>query len=292
MPIKKITVAITGANGFVGTALCQHFVKTGKNVVALVREPKEHKNTPDLQFRAYDLTKPVGPDTLEGVDYLIHAAFVKQTAGSGNAISINVDGTKRLLAAATNSKVKKIVFISSMSAHNSAESAYGLQKLQIEQLIDVRKDAIVRPGLIIGNGGIVKDMCGIMRQKHIVPIIKKGRQPLQIVYLSDLVKSIDIIISNNHSGKFTVATTKVYTYMEFYKALRKQLNTWVLFIPIPLNLLIFLLNLISWLGLKTGINKDNALGLKNLRAANTADSIKKLGISLTHLEDALDKAGI
>jgi len=58
-----------------------------------------------------------------------------------------------------------------MSAHDGAESVYGRQKLAIEQLFNTKKDISLRGGLIIGNGGIVKEMVMFMRSKHLVPLI-------------------------------------------------------------------------------------------------------------------------
>src|SRR5437879_8426593 len=98
------TLLITGATGFVGSALLTHFIAQGWNVVALVRnEPAQPRR--GVVYRPFDLASPrLAPDTFEGVDVFIHAAYIKGMRGS-DGFTRNVSGGRELIEAARMSGV-------------------------------------------------------------------------------------------------------------------------------------------------------------------------------------------
>ena len=288
---NKPIVVITGANGFLGTALTKHFTAKGWQVRGLVRTVPE-KSPKNIQYFAYDLEGAVPAEAFKGADYLVHTAYVKFNPKNQNALKVNVTAAKRLLKVADANKLKKKLFMSTMSAHKEAESVYGKQKLQIEKLFSDRKSVVIRSGLILGNGGIVKDMADFMKSKHAVPLVGGGKQPLQVIGNYDLCRVVEILLVGKLSGLFTVATPTVYTYKEFYKALAKQINTPVVFVPLPFFALIGAIKTIRFLHLPLNVSEDNALGLKQLRSAETAPDLKKIGVQLDDLETVLKKPGI
>lgn len=291
MAASKPKIVITGANGFLGTELVKSFKQDAWQVVAMVRNAHSYK-TAGVKYVEYDLSKPFDDAALAGADYLVHTAYVKFDSKHPDALKTNLEGAKRLLAASRKHKLKHSVFMSSMSAHSEAESVYGKQKLQIEKLFSGPGSAAIRSGLIVGNGGIVKQMADFMRSKHVVPLIGGGKQPLQIIAVYDLVRVIKTILTKNQSGVFTIATPEIYSYKTFYQKLSQRLGIKVLFVPVPLGLLLGITKLTGLLHLPFSINSDNVLGLKNLRSAKTADDLKTLGLKLDTLEQALDKSSL
>jgi nucleoside-diphosphate-sugar epimerase len=283
---KKPTIAITGANGFLGSALVDHFVKDGWQVVALVRRPPElyRKN---VSYVKYDLNKPIGSNALKGVTYLVHAAYVKQDRKHPDAFNINIKAAENIFAAAEKQNIKKCLFMSSMSAHEEAISDYGKQKLAIEKIFSGPRCISIRSGLIIGNGGLVKQMVDFMRTKHMVPLVDGGKQPLQIVAISDLVKVVDKLLTSNISGMLTIATPEVYSYKDLYLAISQRLNINVLYVPVPFFALINIIRLVNLLPVPIAVNPDNALGLKALRSTKTGPDLKRIGVKLKTLQYAL-----
>lgn len=286
---KKKTVIITGASGFLGTALVQYFKKEGWRVIGLVRNADKYSEL-GVKYFEYDLSKPFDSKIFTGADYLVHTAYVKYDSNNPDALKINLEAAKRLIKASREHKLKKEVFISSMSAHAGAESIYGKQKLAIEKVFKGPDCAIIRSGLIMGDGGMVKQMTDFMKSKHAVPLIGGGKQPLQVVAVYDLVRVIKVILAEDHTGTLTIATPEVYTYKAFYDALRKHLGIVVVFVPIPLAALLTIVKLTSVLHLPISINEDNVLGLKNLRSAETAADLHTLGLKLDNLDQILSKS--
>jgi nucleoside-diphosphate-sugar epimerase len=283
------TIAITGANGFLGSALVSHFSEKGWHVIGLVRKPGASQSKL-VSYRKYNLTDPLPTGILKGVDYVVHTAYVKSgRRGSQDAMAQNIQGAKNLLATATHAGIEKAVFISTMSAHEEATSVYGRQKLAIEKLFLSQGGVVLRSGLILGHGGIVQDMAAFMKSKHIVPIIGGGKQPLQVIAVYDLARVVEAALAPKMRGRFTVATPTIYTYKAFYQALARSLNTTVAFIPVSYYVLMAAFKSAAYLRLPLNLGEDNLRGLRQLRSTDTAPDLKQLDIVIDDLEQALAK---
>lgn len=287
------TIAITGAAGFLGAELVRHFIKKKWKVVALVRDPQTKKDHGGVEYRYYDLEKPVPKSTLANVDYLVHAAYIKSGAGNSDALDGNISGAKRIIAAAKVANINKCIFISTMSAHEDAISIYGKQKLEVENLfLKTDNSTVLKCGLIIGNGGIVKEMASFMKSKHTVPLVGGGNQPLQIVSVYDLVSVIESVITQSISGKFVIATPRIYSYRQFYAALAKELGIRVAYIPVPYGMLEGIFKTAAFLHIPLGVGEDNLKGLKKLKSMNSKSDLEKIGVKLKNLDEALKMSGI
>jgi nucleoside-diphosphate-sugar epimerase len=287
------TILITGASGFVGTELTQYFVAKKWHVIALVRNANRYPKTDHISYAEYDLTKPFDDTIFKGADYLVHTAFIKYDRQHPDALEANVEGANRLIAAARKHKLKKTVFMSSMSAHDEAVSVYGKQKLAVEKVFSGPNDVNLRSGLILGNGGIVKQMVGFIKSKRVVPLIDGGTQPLQVIGVYDLARVIDAALTNSTlQGVFTVANPRVYRYKDFYAAIGTQLGIKLFYVPVPFIVLLAAMRTIAFLHLPLSVNEDNLWGLKMLRAVDNAQDLQTLGISLDDLQTVLAKPGI
>lgn len=284
------TIVISGASGFLGAELVKYFSKREWHVIALVRKPSDYKNTRHVHYKKYDMNEPIDSSYFENADYLVHTAYIKHSSKQPGALSLNIRAAKDLLQASREHKLKKNVFISSMSAHQQATSTYGRQKLAIEKIFHGKDSVVLRSGLIVGQGGIVKNMVQFMKTKRVVPIVGNGRQPLQIIGVYDLVKIIEVVLSKKHlHGIFTVATTQVYAYKEFYQAIAKHLTIRVVYIPVPYPLLLLTLKSLSKLPISLDIDEENLRGLKQLQATSTAEDLTTIGVTVDSLEVALAK---
>ncbi len=268
----KQTIAISGATGFIGSELCAHFVQQGYRVIGFCRTIPTAA-IKDVEYRLFNLE--TNPDTglFKDATVFIHCAYLK----GEETKSTNIEGTKRLLQAAHNAGVKKNIFFSSMSAHPAARSAYGQQKLQLEKEFCGADDAVIRPGLVIGKGGLFLEMVKHIQSKGIVPLIDGGKQPLYTVYISDVLKATEIIITQNLNGTFTVAEPTPVLYHDFYKELARVLNKKVLMFNISYSLMENLLSFTKFLRINTGVGNENLLGLKALRTFDFSKDLEILG---------------
>jgi nucleoside-diphosphate-sugar epimerase len=286
MKTRQRTVAITGASGFLGSRLVEYYLQQGWRVVALVRQPEDF-GILGVQTKSYGISEELSPQLLKNVDCLVHAALLRQTPDVHNALKQNISAAKRLLKNAAANGVKRAVFISSMSASKAAVSVYGKQKFAIEKLFYEAGYSSVRPGLIIGNGGIVKDMVDFMRRMHAVPLVDGGSQPLQYIAIDDVCAGVYAAGNLSKPSCITLAHPTVYSYRELYSVVRRQLNLRAVFIPIPSSVLVLCLVVAEKLRIPLSISRDNLLGLKALEASDNQACLEALGLHPMPIEKAL-----
>lgn len=161
-------IVITGANGFVGAALCRYFYNHGCQVIATGRQIAPHDKL--LAYATYipcDITKPIADFN---ADVCIHAAGLATDKATYDSLFLsNVTGTKNVLQASKN--CRHFIFISSSSVYdftdkpateadanlNTHLSDYGRTKLMAEELVtqDIPADQqrlILRPRAVYGIG--------------------------------------------------------------------------------------------------------------------------------------------
>ena len=109
-------VLVTGASGFVGSAVVRALLARGYRVRALVRPTSSRRNLAGLEVDVVEA--PLGDRAaLEGCDALIHVAadyrlWVPQPA---EMMRVNVDGTRAMMEAALDARLSRIVHTSSVA---------------------------------------------------------------------------------------------------------------------------------------------------------------------------------
>jgi nucleoside-diphosphate-sugar epimerase len=175
-------VLVTGANGFVGRALCKTLRLKGYQVRAAVRTSATDPET-DSAIRAEtvaigSITETDWTAPLNGVEVVVHLAarahITHETVGDVLATyrQINAEATERLAGMAAASGVKRFVFMSSVKVNGERtfdlpfaedntpqpEDAYGISKWEAEQaLARIAKKTglefvVVRSPLVYGPG--------------------------------------------------------------------------------------------------------------------------------------------
>jgi nucleoside-diphosphate-sugar epimerase len=281
--MHKPVVAITGANGFIGSALAQFLENAGYPVITLARKKYGLKNG---QERLYDLRQPPAADLLAGVDVLIHCAVV-WADGQVDAEQLNYQGTDKLITRARNNGVKKIIFISSVSAHDKAISAYGKGKFRTESLFDLQKDVVLRCSLVIGQGGLFGRMLHHALSKRIIPLFYKGRQQVQIISIDDVLTSVLTIITGNLAGRYLLANRQHITYRSLFETIARVYKKRIIFIPVPVSIIQLLIKITSLLKLPFPVNKENIQGLRTVQFMDPEASLQQLQLNPAPLEEKL-----
>ena len=113
-------VLVTGASGFVGSAVAKTLAEAGFTVRALVRptSPREHLKGVSVEFAEGDLRDAESVRrAMTGVQYLFHvAADYRLWARDPREIAeVNVEGTRTIMTEALRAGVERIVYTSSVA---------------------------------------------------------------------------------------------------------------------------------------------------------------------------------
>ncbi|XUU59406.1 NAD-dependent epimerase/dehydratase family protein [Erythrobacter sp. HA6-11] len=181
-------LAVTGGTGFVGQALLDLTDERCVPVQALTRRPRadEHVRT---QWIIGDLDDmPALERLMAGSRAVIHIAGLTNTPDPSEFHHANVTGTANVIAAMKHQGLKRLVFVSSLSAREPELSQYGASKADAEDLVRASglDWTIVRPPAVYGPRDV--DMFELFRAAKlgIMPLPPGGAT--SIIYVRDLAR--------------------------------------------------------------------------------------------------------
>lgn len=146
-----MTIALTGATGFVGQAVLARAADAKLRVRALNRRAQEPR--PGVTWVGGDLAdRKALARLVKGAEAVIHVAGVVNAPDAAGFEAGNVTGTLNLVEAAVAAGVPRLIFVSSLAAREPGLSAYGASKAKAEAIVRASglDWTIVRPPAVFG----------------------------------------------------------------------------------------------------------------------------------------------
>lgn len=208
---KDKTLLITGGTGSFGNAVLNRFLDTDIGEIRIFSRDEKKQEDMRIKYKNDKIKFYIGDvrdyrsieDAMDGVDYIFHAAALKQVPSCEfypvQAVKTNILGTENVLEAAINHNVKKVIVLSTDKAAYPI-NAMGMSKAMMEKVAvakgrDLRDDQTVicrtRYGNVMASRGSV------------IPLfceqIKKGK-PLTVTnpemtrFMMTLEDAVDLVI--------------------------------------------------------------------------------------------------
>jgi nucleoside-diphosphate-sugar epimerase len=227
-------ILITGANGFIGNAICQSFLTQGFSVRAIARNQTvgNLSETDRLEWIPMgDLNSSTDwSNALKDIDIVIHTAARahKMQDNAEDPLQsyrdMNTQVTLNLFAAAIQAQIKKFIFLSSIKVNGEetkskpfAENdvvgtidAYGLSKWEAEQGIANLAQStsmnytILRLPLVYGKGVKANFANLIKLVKTALPLpLGAIHNKRSFIYIGNLISAINAIMSSEKSAQKT-----------------------------------------------------------------------------------------
>lgn len=249
---------VTGATGLAGSAIVRALLERQRSVRILARDPERARVLfgASVEIVAGDLGDPERLRlACRGMEQVYHVAGAVDTHRHGDAefLDTNVEGTRRLIAAAQAAGVSGFVYTSSVSVYGDrlplgvGENAplnpagiYGMSKVRAERLVQEAvaaglHAAIVRPCIVYGPGDryFIPQAARVMRLP-VIPLPDGGRHVVDLVHADDLAAACLLIMKAGQPGDaYNVTDGGCHQVGEMLRWIAEALNRSPLFPSIP-----------------------------------------------------------
>lgn len=242
------TLMITGGTGSFGNTVLKHFLETDIGEIRIFsRDEKKQDDMrhelqakyPDhagkVKFYVGDVRDPQSiADAMPGVDYIFHAAALKQVPSCEffpmQAVKTNIEGTDNMLHAAINAGVKRVVCLSTDKAAYPI-NAMGISKAMMEHVIFANaRVAMERGGTVICCTRYGNVMCS---RGSVIPLfidqIRSGN-PITITnpdmtrFLMNLDEAVELVrfaFENANPGDLFIQKADASTIGDLAKAVQQ-----------------------------------------------------------------------
>ncbi|MCD6129843.1 MAG: NAD(P)H-binding protein [Deltaproteobacteria bacterium] len=255
---------VTGAFSYTGKYITELLLSTGERIQTLTGHP--HRNP----FEKRIIVFPYNFDnldklkkTLEGVNtlyntYWIHFSYHK------SSIDKAVENTKKLVLAAKEAGVKRIVHISVSNPRETSPLPYFRGKARAEEFIINSKlsYAIIRPTIIFGLESIpINNIAYFLRKFPLFAVFGSGKYLIQPIFVGDVA---EIAVKLGHREEniiVDIAGPEIFTYNQLVHLIVEKVNSRAKIIHLPPEITLFIGKILGYILKDVTINRNEMRGL-------------------------------
>lgn len=238
---KNSTLLITGGTGSFGNAVLKRFLDTDiKEIRIFSRDEKKQDdmrheyNNDKIKYYIGDVRNVQSlKDAMNGVDYIFHAAALKQVPSCEffpvEAVKTNCIGTDNMLTAAIEAGVKKVICLSTDKAAYPV-NAMGTSKAMMEKIFIAKSRTVSENKTMICGTRYGNVMCS---RGSVIPLFIqqiKENKPLTVTepnmtrFIMSLEEAVELVMfafKNGHSGDIFVQKAPACTIADLAQAVKE-----------------------------------------------------------------------
>lgn len=264
-------ILITGASGFIGSHLVRHAASQGHEVIGLSRSGQ-------VAGAAACFRWAFGEPLPEGLPGGIHCAvhLAHDFSGPEGAL-LTVAATLGALGELRGKGVPRQLVYSSYSAGPYAVSLYGRAKYAIECGVrDAADITVMRPGLVLGDGGLYGRIRKFARIFPVVPLPDGGRDAVPVIDIERLcAETLAAAVAPACPPELNLFEAAPRTLRQLVEAAAAEAGKRPHILPIPAGAVLAALKTAGWLHLPLPVNADNLKGLLANRKAPHVSSLQE-----------------
>ena len=206
-------IVVTGGSGFVGCRLLAALAERGgRQLVCFDREPERLRRRGDWpstwHAERIDIADPASAaamaSTMPRGAVVVHLAAATGNVAPSAMRSTNVEGTRRVVAAARESGASHLVFASSIAAgfRNRRWYHYAESKREGERIVSGSgvPFSIVRPTMVFGRGSPIEEALTRLAVGGAPIVLGSGAVKTQPVHVDDVVVMLVALVDSSPAG--------------------------------------------------------------------------------------------
>ena len=255
---NKTKIALTGANGFLGSHLVDRLLKEDVEIHCIVRKTSNLQwlKGKNISIHTCGLADVAAlKEIFQNVDYIFHLAGVVAALKYEDYLYGNVEITKNILEAALANKnsIKKIVVTSSLAVGGpttkdhpidetgdfNAIALYGKAKVEQEKMCQQYMDqlpiTIARPSIISGSREVELFEFIKVVNGGVVPLVGQKDKYLGVVNVKDLVEGFyQMALSDKTAGEsYYLSSEEIISWKALADLIANKLNKKPRYVRLP-----------------------------------------------------------
>lgn len=282
-------ILVTGATGFIGSAIVAALRRSAHDVVLCVHRTGHRYLPSDAETIEVDymrdLTAEAWLPRLAGVDVVVNAVGILRESAQARFAELHHLAPTALFQACEQSSVSRVIQISALGADEGTSQYHRTKRAADDVLRASTLDwTVVQPSVVFGQRGASTRLFLRLASLPVIPLVGRGEQRIQPIHIDDLVAIVVRLIDFSLAIKQTIVAVgpEAVTMRKMLSAYRKSLGLGKAFVlPLPLALI----RLAARVG---DVLKSNALSTETLHMllnGNTG-SVQAARETLGHLPRA------
>lgn len=207
---RRMRVLLTGATGFIGSAILCRLQRQGHEVLGVTRRrgPTTDRLRPHgwIELDLGHATTAEWRERLDGIDVVVNCAGVLQDGGADSTRAVHRDGPAALFAACEEAGVRKIIQISAIGAELDAPTEFQQTKALGDADL-MRRDLdwiILRPAIVVGAAAYGGS--ALLRAIAALPFLPRVSAPgrLQFVQVDDVAETVARLLRPDAPSRITL----------------------------------------------------------------------------------------